>query len=408
MLFLFRQYNYNGKAVQMVYKKFFRAGAAAVLAAAVLALGGCSVKFGTNNRPRSSDVMAKPSSSGYGKDMEITYGEFEKRYLYSLKGYGIEDDEAESVAEACKGYRQSIIDNLISNKIFLQKAKEMGLDTLSDDEMSIVTEEYNSQIQSLEQQYGKEGFDEMLKECSLTRDDLLDWLVTYTVSLNVADRAVSDAVSYSEAEEMAKSFMEEAKTLYSDDTEKYIQKEYYRIWVPDGARMIKHIVMNFDEETAGQIKALREEGRDSAADSLRDEKAGELAENVSSIRKMLDNGEEYFAVLLMYADNAAAASLLPNGYLLTPNDPSYDDEFKQAAFGMGAVGDITSYADDSGVNVLIYAADAAVSDEDIKSFTDIAYSQLKANAYSMILAEWYEEFNYEIDYEKMRLDAPEA
>lgn len=70
--------------------------------------------------------------------MEISYSDFAKQYAYMLDQYGVEDDEEESVAEACKNLRQNIIDNMITERIFLQKAKELGLDTLTEEELAAI------------------------------------------------------------------------------------------------------------------------------------------------------------------------------------------------------------------------------------------------------------------------------
>ena len=389
----------------MNYGKFFRAGTAALVTAAVMFSTGCSVRFGTNSEPKLSDVVAKPTSENYDADMKITYEEFKKRYSYYLIMSGIEDDTDESVAAACKTQRKNTIDNLITEHIFLQKAKELGVEAISDEDLNLINDQYNAQVKSLEDKYGSEELDRMLESCGMVRDDLRLWLVNYVISLNVTDK-INEAISYSDAQAQTDALIEQAKKIYTEDIEYYQNGGFYELWLPEGSRLIKYFALDFDDDVKQQIQTLRENGDDEGADALRDEKAEEKTETISQLKERMANGEDYKILLLMFSSNSAAASLYPDGYLFIPNGTRYDDVLQTAAFEPEKIGDSVSFADDNGVYVLFYSDDAKVDADDVKAVTDELYGQMAETQFYSKLTEWRREYGYSIEYEKLRLDPP--
>lgn len=403
--------------------KVLKVGAAAVLA---IALGGCSMKFGTNAEPKADKVVAEPQNGG-SDDMKIIYEEFKKEYAYALKGAGVEDDTEESIAEACKTQRQTIITYLINERIIMKKAAESGLAELSEEEMNAVEESYNQQVEEQIEAFGQEAdfgtenttditdeqrraqgekdFDAYLADCGLTRDDLLTWEVSAAITNKLKEEVAKD-VEYSAAEESFNEYVEQIKQVYSEDVAQYEQSSLSSVWVPEGARMIKHILLGFDEDTQDEITASRQKGDDAAADKLREEKAAALKDKVEEVQKKLDNGEDFKKLILEYSNDAAASSTYPDGYLVVPNGSRYMKEFQEAAFVPEKIGDRTVCVTDYGVHIMIYAADAKVSDEAKKSFTDYIFDQLKNTEFNKQMNEWADEYNFKIDYDALRLDDP--
>lgn len=407
----------------MKLSKVLKVGAAAVLA---IALGGCSMKFGTNAEPKADKVVAEPQNGG-SDDMKIIYEEFKKEYAYALKGAGVEDDTEESIAEACKTQRQTIITYLINERIIMTKAAESGLAELSEEEMNAVEESYNQQVEEQIEAFGQEAdfgtenttditdeqrraqgekdFDAYLADCGLTRDDLLTWEVSAAITNKLKEEVAKD-VEYSAAEESFNEYVEQIKQVYSEDVAQYEQSSLSSVWVPEGARMIKHILLGFDEDTQDEITASRQKGDDAAADKLREEKAAALKDKVEEVQKKLDNGEDFKTLILEYSNDAAASSTYPDGYLVVPNGSRYMKEFQEAAFVPEKIGDRTVCVTDYGVHIMIYAADAKVSDEAKKSFTDYIFDQLKNTEFNKQMNEWADEYNFKIDYDALRLDDP--
>lgn len=419
----------------MRFGNIIRLAAGAVSLLCMVGWSGCNVKFGTT--PKDSDIIAKPSSGSY-PEMEITFGEFNKQYQYYLKVNEIEDDTAAAVSADCKQRRTDIIENMILNKIYLQKARDLGIAELSAEDMAIVDEEYESQIEAQVKYYGEkalnadssdtadsstsegsesdsaseeeiiskgnEVFDKLLADCGLTRDDLHRWLEEYLISANMLDESVK-SVSRESAEEEFNKIIAEIKELYnSDDRLMYFQNNYFDYWIPEGSRMIKHVLLGFDEETRTQIEELRKDSKDDDADALRAEKAEEFADRIAEVNKLLDDNEDFNTILLYYSSDAAGSSAYPDGYLVTPNDPRWVTEFAEAAFVPEKPGDRTLCTSDFGVHIMIYASDAKVSEDVIKSAVDNIHGQLRSQEADKLIEQWEAEYNYSIDYEKLRID----
>lgn len=407
----------------MKVNKILCAGTALILAGA---LGGCSVKVGTNKSP--DLIVAEPSSGDFGEDMKITFGDFNREYEYTLKGEEIEDDTDESYADACKSQRETIINYLINERIILKKAREMGVISLTEEEMKAAEEEYNSQIEEQIEYFGGKAdygtrdaatitdeekrergikeFDDYLADCGMTRDDLLTWSVNSAIT-NKLMAEVGKSVDYSAAEESYREYEDKIKQLYTDNVAEYEQGGFTQVWVPEGSRLIKHILLGFDDDTMIGIETKRSNGDDAGADSLRAEKAAELQPQVDEVQQKLDSGEDIKTLILEYSMDAASSSMYPDGYVVVPDGVIFMEEFQKAAFEMKKVGDRTVCVTDYGVHIMIYAGDAKVDPNNVKAFTDYLYEQMVQTEFSKKMEEWRAEYDYRIDYEALRLDDPD-
>ena len=420
-------------------KRAIKAGAAILLAGV---LSGCSVKFGTRktpevNEPALDTVVAHPTNDERLEEMNITYEMFRKEYKYFLVNLGIEDDTDETIASYCTTQRESIIAYLINEQIILRKAREMGLYDLTEEEQREVDEDFNQKIAEQIKYYGDQAefaadesgddtgksegpvmtdeekealgsqkLDEMLEKCGMTRDDLHWWAQSSKITEKLQN-ALGDTVPYSKAEEEFKNVQEHAKELYNTDKVSYSMGGYDQIWLPEGSRLIKHILIGFDDDTQSAIKTLRSDGSDEEADKKRAEEAEKLKEKQEEIEKKLDDGEDFDALIKEYSADAAGSASSPDGYTVIPNGETYMAEFQEAAFVPEKIGDRTTCVTDYGVHIMVYAGDAKIGDEAIKEFTDYLHAQLKSKEFSDKMSEWSAEYGFEIDYETLRLKAPE-
>lgn len=410
------------------------AGAASVLCAVML-MTGCSVKFGT--APKDNDVVAKPKNGGT-PEMSILYGEFKSQYLFFLKQNEIEDDTSAEHAAACKAQRADIIDNLICDKIYLKKAEEYGVLELSEDEKKTAEETFSDQIDQMVKYYGKkvlgikddtndtsdtsntesgsayseeeiiskgnEELDKVLAECCMTRDDLRTWLDNFIIATHVLDKAV-ESVTREDAKAEYDDFIKELEELYkSNNSYIYYQYEYYNYWLPEGSRLIKHVLLGFGEETQQKITDLRKEGKENEANALRGEKAAELTDKIAEVNQKLDDNVDFNTILLNYSADAAGSSAYPDGYLVLPDDPRWVSEFTEAAFVPEKIGDRTLCTSDYGVHIMIYAGDAEIDDEVVEQAISTIYGNLRTETANTITDTWLSEYDYTIDYEKLRID----
>lgn len=402
----------------MKFRKIFKAAASVLLTIALLLTCGCTVRLDSN-------IVAKPTAHS-SDDLEITMDEFEQQYKYFLVQYGIEDDTSADYAEVCKMQRQTIIESLILNKIFLKKAKEMGVPEITDEERTAVKEELDTQFKDQAEYFGQkalteeapdssptdeeimargyEELDKMLGECNISRDDLQRWSEDYITITKVLDEIVKD-ITREEAETNARGSLKNLKNLYeSENRYYYYQAGYDQLWVPEGARNIKHVLLGFDDDTQMEISLLRTDKKDDEADALREEKAAELADKIAEVEALLDGDTDFNTILLMYSADAAGSSMYPDGYMVAPDDDRYVKEFTEAAFTIDKIGERTVCTTDFGVHIMIYASDAAPDEASIENYIDAAYSQMCQDEAERVTEEWKAEYNYTINTEKLRID----
>lgn len=404
--------------------------AAAVLTA--LTIGGCSVKVGTNAEIKEDKVVASSTAENVDR-IEITYLDFKKEYLYYLKGQGITDDSEESVAARCKSQRETIINYLINERIILDKAKELGVDKLSNEEMDEVEEEYDKMVlrqvayfagltnvdpevtplTDEQTETGNKGFDEYLAECRLTRDDLLMWQVNAAITNKLREYSGKDVnLDRAEAESTFNDYVESIKALYESNQLEYESGVYSAYWIPDGSRRIKHILLGFEDTFTDELGQMRDSGDDEGADKLREEKAAELSEDTEKIINMLDNGADFDELIQEYSADKAGSAASPDGYLVVPDSMLYMEEFTEAALALENIGDYKTALTDYGVHIVLYADDAVVSEESKTGYIDYIYELLdedeKNTHFNNALGEWKEEYKFEIDYDALKIDAPSA
>lgn len=422
-------------------KKVLCAGTAALLA---VSLCGCKVRFGTNREPALDTVVARATSGENPEELSVTYEAFRQEYKYFLESNGIEDDTDETVAYTCTQQKMKIINYLVNEQIILRKAKEMDAFTLTDEEQEEVDkaaeerlalhiayygslaemelaeqnssgEQSDDEVSAAEsaptltdeekEEIGKQKLDEMLEECGMTRDTLRWWMQSDKITEKL-QAAVGETVERSAAEEEFKNVQKEAENYYNNNMMMYSQGGYDKIWLPDSARLIKHVLLAFDDDVRAEISSLRSEGKDDEADKKRSEAAEALKPKQEEVEKKLDDGEKIDDLIKEYSADASGSAAYPDGYIVYPNGVTYMEEFQEAAFVPKNIGDRTTCVTDYGVHIMEYAGKAKVSDEDVDAFTDYLHGQLKIKAFSDKMSEWLEEYAFEIDYETLGLEDP--
>lgn len=424
--------------------KIFRAGAALFLAGA---LCGCSMKFGTRTEPKLDKVVAYATGGEDIDDLNITYEEFRKEYKFILANSGIDDDTKESIAAACKQQRSTIINTLIVQKIYARLAKEMGVSELTNEEQQEIDEEHEKTVESFIKQLGERAeqeleesqasggsdgetseeetsetsapsmtdeekreagskkLDEILEKAGMDREDMREWEVTARIVEKVQN-AIYNSVDRADAEKKLKDLQSEGEEYYNSEISKYEQGGYSQVWLPDGSRLIKHVLLAFDSDTQTQIRSLRSEEKDDEADKLRTEKAEELKSKQEEVEKKLDDGENIDDLINDYSADKAGSANYPNGYTVIPNGTTYMEEFQKASFVPKKIGERTICVTDYGVHIMVYAGDAKVSDEDLKYAVDTLYANMGSEELDKIFTERVEEYAFEIDYDALRLDKP--
>lgn len=404
-----------------------------VAAAIALTATGCSVKFGTNKQLADDAVVAHPTGA-YEKDeaLIVDYLTFKKEYAYWMRSNNITDDSNETYAAACEERRAYIINYLVNEKVLEAKAKELGVDTLNEEELAAVMDEYEASVEEQIEYFGENAdygtlesgevisdedkrergeaeFDAYLADCLVTRDDLLMWQKSSAVMQKVKDEVTKNVtVERSEAETEFNTMVDGIEQLYNEDVEEYeIGAQYSSFWLPEGARYAKHILIKLDDKVVDEIMACRQNGDDAGADKLRDEKLAECEQEAVEIINMLDNGGDFDELIPAFSDDAEGSALYSDGYLCIPGSVSFVEGFIDGVMALENIGDYSLIYTDLGWHIIQYASDAVISQEDKDYYIDVIHNTLieeaKDEAFSSLMEEWRKSYSYEIDYEALNI-----
>lgn len=418
------------------------AAAAAIAVSAV----GCSIRVNTNDfesvitsmKLDDDDVVAKPTGEAYKNDdsLVIDYLDFKKEYLYWLKSYEVTDDTSDENLTACATQRSSIITYLINERIINDKAAELGVDQLTQEELDQLEAEYQENLttqfeyfgtyiadygtlaegetigEELMLSKGEEEFDKYLADCQLTRDDLLMWqrnaLLVEKVQVAVTKDVVIDD---SEAADVLNGYIDTIKALYAEDPVSYeTSGQNMSFWLPEGSRMIKHILIAMDEIDSDEVAYMRDSGDEEGADALRAEKLAPLEQQATEIINMLDNGADFDELIQEYSADADGSAMYPDGYTVIPNSVAYVEDFVEAAFSVENIGDYILAASDYGWHIVMYASDAEIPQETLDMYKGYVMETLVENAktetFNNTLLAWQKEYGYEIDYKALNISEP--
>ena len=243
----------------------------------------------------------------------------------------------------------------------------------------------------------------------MTRDDILMWYRNAkTADKLKAKLAEDDPVEYSDAEEQYSEIVAGIKQVYENSPADYEQDLYYKYyWLPDNARMIKHILIKFDSDDSAEITACRENNDEAGAEKAREKALENLRPRIEEIKNMLDNGADFDELAKEYSEDTGLSSN-PDGYLVVPNGETYYKEFQQAAYELQNVGDYILVGTDLGWHVVMYAADAVMTEENEKALIDAIYENMQSNAatsaYNTAMQGWRTEYAYDFDYAKLDIN----
>ena len=367
------------------------------------------------------------------EEMNITFGDFLKEYKYYLAGYQITDDVNSIYASTLTGQREYIANYLINDKIIEIKFAELGL---------VLTDEDNAQIESdalagiedmkdalktrvqsslaedetlsdaelsarVDEEYNK-----LMADCGLSEEDIKSWQKSLVMQNKITEYLNKNfTYEYSETEKQVETIIEEAKKAYEADNADYDPDSLRSLWIPDGSREIKHILIGFDADTANEISTLRQNGDDTGADKLREEAIEALSDKISEVEAKIASGEDFGSLMKEYSDDTDPTA----SYIVAPGTKMYADGFAETSLAIAEIGATEVCVTDYGYHIIKYIDDAVVTDEDIKEYTDSLHSYIKeayiSQNFGNSMKEWRAEYNIAIDRETLMLaeeDSSEA
>lgn len=388
-----------------------------------------SASFGAWDQIDRNLIVASVPDAENPDEFNITFGDFYSEYLYYLLSYGIEDDMSDAYREACRGFREEIIDYLQFEHIFLKVAEEkgVGVSSLTESELSEIQTNADSAHENFRSKYysmvieelGEDASEDAIRErqeellvadlgrAELTTDIFTTWERNNLIQSKLAALLTENIeITEEEIDQMFGEYVQMAKDALASDPLSYESNSTYTwIYVPEGTRLADQILFLFDEETRQAITEARSAGNDEEADQLREQAyEQQLKERTRALLERIQNGEDF---------NALQAELNEDGaddpYAVIVGSKRYVSEFTEATFSIAEIGGVSDPAvSDYGVHVIQYAGDASVTDEDLaeirQSMKEYLIAQEQTAIQQAAYEEWLARFPYVVDYDLLQLN----
>ena len=241
----------------------------ALLLVLTMILSGCSLIV-KDEAVDAARVVIRVGDDTYTKAQVLAQIQNQVNYMTALYSrYGLSFDSTN--ADVMSSLTDNVLNSLVERSVLLAKAKELGLDQLTDEEKTKIEEDTASQLDSLRQSAATEfslDLETQLEEINAKLDEIgyteevVRKGVTESLLISKAeDYAVKD-VTVTEDEIVAdfNSKVEAAKTSYESDLSAYGKAVlngttvYYR---PAGYRNVKQILIKYSDEDSALVSNIQ-------------------------------------------------------------------------------------------------------------------------------------------------------
>jgi len=231
-----------------------------------------------------------------------------------------------------KNFKESYIKQIAVNLVALDKAKEMGLDQLTDEQKSSIDESYKSTMSMLDSvisssvksavekdpsldydtEYKKElkaymnalGYDPDTYRDTLEKQTIIGLVKTsLTKDISVSDNDVLS--SYNTQLKMQKNNIE----LSPNNFELQNQFGGTILYYPDGYMKVRHILIAFDDDTKSKaLKAYSSTGDNTEYNKIIDESIPSILPKVNEVLDKMNSGEDFAKLMETYNTDATMTS----------------------------------------------------------------------------------------------------
>jgi foldase protein PrsA len=304
----------------------------------------------------------------------------------------------------------------VNEQLILIKAKEMGLDTLTDEEIASCQSQYDNLMNSIRTQYQsviaaggstdataatatagttsatttltaeqmssvvEEQVNAYLSQYGYTPESLLAEIKN-TAILDKVTAKVTEGVAPTE-EEVQTAYntkVEDAEKTYTETPSGY-ETAYSSndtiYYVPAGARVVQQILIALSSDQQNAIKALRTAGSDAQADAQRDEYLATIKDKAQSVLDQISADHSNFAdIMAANSDDTATSS--GKKLAVVPSGSTYVAEFSAAATSLAKAGDMTGLVgSDYGYHIILCTDVPKEGAVNLKDLHDTIYNQL--------------------------------
>ena len=366
---------------------------------------------------------------------DLDFRAFRAEYACMLLSQDITDDMSEeqlgeyTVKEYCEQQRSSMLDLLTFEKRALYVAdKEYGIseETLTDEELSQADADAASLLESWSGAYyakasyelGADASDDDIKARSeeLLREDFAaagistdifkDWALSDIIQGKLVEKLTeSAAVTDEMVEEMFNGVREQAIEAYENDVASYESTSAYNsVYIPEGSRTIRQIMLRFSDEDAQKIAAAADDdAKNSAVESAYSD---DIKNTVKEIQQKIAGGAQFSDLQNEYDLNGETR------YFVTPESKVFPENCHKAVFALEKIGDVTEpLLTEMGVFIFQYVEDAELDEEetayikeDMRSYLE---EQAAQSAQSEAFEKWRTDYPYDINYKLLKITPPE-
>lgn len=328
--------------------------------------------------------------------VEITKEEILRDIDAYYQMYGITDDnrDTEEGRELLSRAKTLLLDDYIEAEIIRQQAETMGLYPLTDEELQQAKDDAEAMGQSLTELHQESVKSDVEEDPSLDYDTELnarleesllqagvsngaleagyvrDTIETKVKEAVTADVQVSDEEVQAWYDEQVATQKEELDAAPSSLSS--VESSTISVYIPEGLRYVKHILIAIPDEAAEEISSLRSDGDTEGADARLQEELEKIKPKAEEALTKVKAGEDFDSLIAEYGEDPGMESN-EQGYLISEDNTSFVEEFITAGMALKNVGDTSDLvASDYGYHIIQYASEkkaGAIPLEDVK--TDI-------------------------------------
>ena len=373
----------------------------ALVVALLLALTGCSL-IEVDQEMDYAEAVATVNGVTITKgEVKDTYEYYQNYYAYMNYYYTGNSD----ISSQLEDIKDNVLEAFIRSELVKEKAAELGLDTLSDDDKASIEAQAAQELEDAlneeieEGHIDTEGLTEEeihaaalahLEEEGVTLESLIESDTTSFIADRVRENVIADiAVEDSEIQEAFDKEVADDESSFTNSTYLY---ELYRsngttiYWNPEGYRTVKHILLQMSDDQKSELTALEdeltsvqdmidalenpEENSEEASEeateeaepalsldelnarkaeiekSIEDKKAEVIAsftKTTDEIYQKLEDGASFDDLMAEYGEDPGMQSepAMTEGYYVAENSTIWESIFTETAMSLEKIGDVS-------------------------------------------------------------------
>ncbi len=351
----------------------------------------------------------------------VTRAEFNKFYKATLMSEGITEDDLSDV----QYFKDNLTVALANDEVFYKQLENLNVGQLTDDEIialeqdsqtmldNYVEQNLDSIIATLDEGYtdkdlqkAKDLFaEEALNQIGcLTFQDFVDLRVKEEIFYSAYYELLPDEVVAPTQEEIQAeydSLLAEQKAAFENSPADYLNDAgslTYSVYVPEGIRMVRHVLIKLSDEVLDEISALKADDKADEAEALFETSLAEIKPAAEEVLAKIDSGEITFTDAITEYGEDVGMTYYPEGYEVCEGYDMYVQEFTDASLALEKVGDYSGLVSTSyGYHIIEYYSDMPAEVVPLEDIYDDLYSSLleanRSNRWIEYLNTWPAELN---------------